>query len=129
MKTKKRLEKEKEGVVEECLEDIRNQMRLNMCKIKQHKGKEYTHKEYRISSNKIGKLRHFIDKVYKRATLTQTNEIIVLIEDVDLELFFTDIVDGEGKKIKDSKEIMDLMKIFWGYVSEELLTKIKGDGE
>ncbi len=64
-----------------------------------------------------------------RTTLTQTNEIIKLIEDVDIELLFTDIKDKDKNKVDLSDDVMEIIRIWWEYKSKELLTKIKGDGE
>lgn len=51
-------------------------------------------------------------------------EVGKVIDDVDLELFFTDIKDKEGKKFELSDEFMEIISIWWNKQSVELKTKL-----
>ena len=49
-----------------------------------------------------------------------------LIDDVDIELMFTDIKDKEGKKFELSDEFMEIIGIWWKGKSKEIQSKLKG---
>ena len=51
-----------------------------------------------------------------------------MIEDVDIELMFTDVKNNVNEKYQFSKEIMEIITIWWNDKSKELLTKL-GDDE
>ncbi|KKM69047.1 hypothetical protein LCGC14_1454670 [marine sediment metagenome] len=50
-----------------------------------------------------------------------------MIEDVDIELMFTDIKDKDGDKFANSKEVMEVIGIWWNDKSKEPLKKLGDD--
>ena len=54
----------------------------------------------------------------------QKAEFRKMIEDVDLELFLTDIKDKKGKNFEFSEEFMKIVEIWWNGKSKELLAKL-----
>ena len=55
-------------------------------------------------------------------------EFLVLIDEMDTELMFTDIKDIEkNEKLAQSDELMELFGIFWDHVKVRLKQKIEGE--
>ena len=50
-----------------------------------------------------------------------------MIEDVDIELMFTDIKDKDGDTFANSKEVMEVIEIWWNDKSKEILAKLGDD--
>ncbi len=62
----------------------------------------------------------------KLATIKKATQYFEeIIDDVDLELIFTDVKDKEGNKIKESDDIMKLYTVFWQDVQEKLKQELK----
>ena len=51
-------------------------------------------------------------------------EVKKLIEDIDIELFLTDIKNKEGEKVYCSDEFMKIIQLWWDEKSEELKSKL-----
>ncbi len=63
-------------------------------------------------------------KIVEMALEKRNAEVKQAIEDVDIELMFTDIKDACGKKMELSDELMEVIGIWWKDKSEELLQKL-----
>ncbi len=63
----------------------------------------------------------------REARIETLKEVLELIDDVDLELMFTDIKDKQGNKIEQSDELMELFGVFWNYIQNKLKERITED--
>ena len=50
----------------------------------------------------------------------ERERILKLIDDIDLELMFTDIKDKKGNKFELSDELMEVISLWWDKKSKQL---------
>lgn len=62
---------------------------------------------------------------FKDVELVKVKDIKKLIDEIDVELFLTDIKDKQGNKIEISDEIMEIIRIWWEQKSVELKQKLE----
>ena len=79
---------------------------------------------------KLEKATHYCDTNSEadviEAQLQTLKDIKKLIDEIDIELFLTDIKDKQGNKIEISDEIMEIIRIWWEQKSEEIKQRIEG---
>ena len=89
--------------------------------------KELTTKEKALQKELVNIIEEGIknSSEYKKGIEFAEKEFLELVEDIDLELFLTDIKDKEGKKIPQSDELMKLFGIFWEHIKKKIRLKLE----
>lgn len=62
---------------------------------------------------------------FQKSRQKALKDVLGMIEDIDIELFLTDIKDKKGNKAELSDELMEIISLWWDKKSEELTSKIK----
>ena len=63
---------------------------------------------------------------YKKGRKERETEIIEVIDNIDLKVFFTQLQDTKTGKILDMpKELFNMFMQFWRYIEEDLIKQIK----
>ena len=68
-----------------------------------------------------------LNSILNKRLKEQKADFRKMIEDVDIELMFTDIKDKDGDMFANSKEVMEVIEIWWNDKSKELLKKLGDD--
>lgn len=65
----------------------------------------------------------------KKGAEIQKKEDLKIIEDIDLQLFFTDIKTKDGKDFELSNELMELFRTFWDVHLRDIIKKQIQEGK
>lgn len=106
--------KQKISEVKEEIEKLKNK------EYNKNNKNHFAEKDLRVRLHKIEKLQTTL------LALQEAQDIFIeMIDDVDIELMFTDIKDKEGNKDELSDDVMEIIRLWWEKKSEELKEGVK----